>query len=349
SIISGTVKGPTGSPLDGAWVWADLPRTSNSPARFVKGQVSKDGGKYSLWLPSSSTYNIRAAVAEERGYISPEMVAVTITVPATITQDLQFRQSDARIQGVVTLGGSAHASFVRAWGEKGGQATATAGDDGSYTLSVTKNDRWRLVAVSEVGGKLYRSDPAIISVGETTPIIFNLTLKEVGTVPTSVSITFDASQMQVISLSDGTQVTIPGGALAVSGTVSVLAVPKSSVPAQKGAEPLSLGYDLAATYADGNAITSFLRNVTVVINYTEAQLAALGITEDQVVAKYWDTTTSTWKTPDNVIQDRENNTLTISTNHFTIFAGVLGSGDITAGALTKIYVPFAAKNSSGGW
>lgn len=129
-----------------------------------------------------------------------------------------------------------------------------------------------------------------------------------------------------------------------------MAVPKHSVPAERGAEPIGVGYDLTATDSDGNTITTFLRNVTVLIRYTDAQLAALGISEDNVVAKYWDSTTSTWRTPDNVIQDRENNTFSISTNHFTTFAGVetVFAGVESVGP-TTVYLPMVFKAYTVGW
>jgi hypothetical protein len=121
------------------------------------------------------------------------------------------------------------------------------------------------------------------------------------------------------------------------------------VPAQKGDAPVSLGYDLQVIDSDRNSITSSLQNVPVVITYTGAQLASLGITEGQVITKYWHRTTSTWKTPDIVIQNKDINIFSISTNRFTVFCGMLGTETVVTNQTVRFICPLAPKVSEGAW
>lgn len=194
-------------------------------------------------------------------------------------------------------------------------------------------------AMYETGTSFARSDEQIVSpsAGSNT---LNLNLTNTGTLPDSISVTFSATNQKTITLSDGTTINIPSGVLASSGNVTVTVDPKAQLPNQSLATPIDIGYDIKAFDANGNEITgNFNSNVTIVIPYTDAELTALGITEDDLVPSYWDSTTSTWKAASNISIDKDNNTVTITINHFTDFAlvsaGKTGTTSTTTSSTTS--------------
>src|SRR5262249_5473490 len=83
------------------------------------------------------------------------------------------------------------------------------------------------------------------------------------------------------------------------------------------------GYRLQAFDASRLPISHFNSDVTLAIPFTAAQLAALGVTPEQLVPSYWDEATASWKPVPNVSVETDVNgdgTVFISVNHFTDFA-----------------------------
>jgi len=138
--------------------------------------------------------------------------------------------------------------------------------------------------------------------------------------PEALTVQFDSTKPKVIELTDGTELNIPANALATSGNVTLSINPKTSLPSKKGDRPIWYGYEFSATNATSQTITSFNSDITISFPYTDAQLVKLGITADQLVPSYWDSTTGTWRQVGNVTIDTTNHLVVITTNHFTDYA-----------------------------
>lgn len=352
ATITGTVTDPTGAAFPGVWVSVDT-RSNDTAGSFNRmnwfsnGSMTDSSGTYTIKVPSGSTYNVMANMPGSSSYINPSRVSVTPTSGGTSTVNLQFKNADATITGTTTRGGSAVAAFVTAWSEDGGYAGASSGSNGVYSLSVTSGSNWHVKAMYDSGTTFYRSSESIVnpSSGSNT---LNLDLSNSGTMPESTTVTFSASNQKTITLTDGTTITIPAGALASSGNVTITVTGKAQLPNQALATPIKIGYDITALDSNGSEITStFNSNVTIVMPYTEADLTALGLTEDDLLAGYWDSSTNSWKTSDNISIDKDNNTITLTTNHFTDFAP-FSAGKRSTSSTTSSSTSTTSSSSSGG-
>ncbi len=326
ATINGTVTDPSGAAFSGVWVSVDTRSNETTGGSFNRAQWFSSGamtdstGTYTMKVPSGTTYNVIAALPGSSSYINPKQVSVTPTSGSTSTVNLQFKNADATITGTAKQNGNAVPAFVSAWSEDGGYSGTTAGSNGVYSLSVASGTNWHVKAMYESGTSFYRSNESVVS-PNTGSNSLDLNLSNSGTMPESTTVTYSASNQKTITLSDGTTITIPAGALASSGNVTVTITGKAQLPNQSMATPIKIGYDITAYDGNGTEITStFNSNVTIVMPYTEADLAALGLTEDDLVAGYWDTSTNSWKSSDNISIDKDNNTITVTTNHFTDFA-----------------------------
>ncbi|MBI2304460.1 MAG: carboxypeptidase regulatory-like domain-containing protein [Chloroflexi bacterium] len=338
AVVSGTVYDAGGSPLAGAWVGAHEVVNVGAGRSIHVGDRTDVLGRYSFRVPGG-TYWIDSRVSQERGLVSPHPVSTTLGVTGTANIDFRFRAADGVISGVVTLDGVPHRAFVWAWSESGGNNWMPT-ESGTFTLGVTRGDVWHLGANSEEGTTFYRSEDLRVVVGDSGLATQNITLTVAGTLPPPESFTFDASQMRIINLSDGTQIQIPAGAMVPTGTVTLRAVPKANLPRERDMRPLGLGYRLSAAKDTGETINSFNSAVTIVFSYTEEQLARLGVTETALVPSYWDDATSSWRPVDNVVVDTVNHRVSFQIFHFTDY-GLL--------ARTAAAAPSGGGNSISGY
>jgi len=336
STISGTVTGPDESGLPWVWVSVDTragEQESDSQASYwySLGTSTWTDGTYSIDVPAG-TYYVRAFMPLSYGYINPEETRVTVDAQTPGTVNLQFRQPDATITGTVTDASDAPVedALVWAYSTEGGYTETTTDENGDYTLAVTKEDEWHVGAVNETDTSYAKSSESLVDVPDATGTDEeDLSLTLTGTMPEPVVATFDATNSKTITLEDGTVISIPAGALASSGNVTVTATPKAELPAQDGASPISIGYDITATDSNGSEIsTTFSSNVTITLPYTDAQLTSAGLGEEDLTPSYWDDTTAAWKPMDGVVVNDDENTISFSTNHFTEF-GLLGASDTT--------------------
>jgi hypothetical protein len=164
----------------------------------------------------------------------------------------------------------------------------------------------------------------------------DLTLEAHDTLPDAMAFRFDAAQDQLLGLSNGAQIFVPAGALAPSGFVTLLARPLVELADDGGAQPVSFGYRLQAFDDAGLPITHFNAPVTLVIPFTADQLAALGVSAEQLVPQYWDATCNCWKPVPTVSVQTDlsgNGTVSVALEHFTDFA-------LTAAqAMVQVYLP----------
>ena len=296
-------------------------------------------GNFTMNVPAG-TYFVNASMpywqTSAQSLINPEEQEKTVDASNSATANLVFRQVDSQISGTVSLDGTATSAYVWAWAEKGGGSDATAGADGSYSVNATKNDVWHIGAVKEGGQTVYMSNEYLVETGDNATNTQNISLAEKNwSLPDSISSTFDPTKLKTISLSDGTVISIPANACVTDAdnppaTVTFTATPSATLPSQKGDKPLWYGYDFSVTEPDGTQVTTFNSDITISFPFTETVLTDEGLTEDDLTLKYYNETTGEWEQVATVVIDRDNNTVTISVNHFTVFAITTDVADTTA-------------------
>ena len=319
AVISGTVTAPNGQPLGGARVTVIEKGTSQAVA-FRRWTYSNAAGHYSLWVPAGS-YKV---TSDYLNAISPLPASVTLAATEKKTVNLQFRPKNATVSGTVVYDGQPHPAFLRAYSASGAHVIGQADLNGAWTLHLSASETWRIQAVGEEGSLFLKSERIqIIPPVGIDPTSYPLILQASETLPASLAIDFDASQDQVLTLSNGSQLVIPGGALQPSGMVSVAMHPKMDLSDDGGATPVSFGYRLLAFGDDRTPILHFNAPVTLVIPFTADQLAKLGVGPEQLIPSYWDPSTSSWKAvPNYSVQlfSNGNGTVSVSVDHFTDYA-----------------------------
>ncbi|MBX0327775.1 hypothetical protein K2Z83_08810, partial [Oscillochloris sp. ZM17-4] len=135
---------------------------------------------------------------------------------------------------------------------------------------------------------------------------------------------------------DGTSLTFPAGAVPNSITVSYTALfaPAHQPPA---GQAIIRSFTLRATGADGGPVTTFAKPYTLRVPYTDAQLAALGISDPtKLNVAYWGG--SAWA---NMLPcagcrvDTAGKAVVVVANHFSEFA--------LAGSRTYVYLPLVRR------
>ncbi len=135
----------------------------------------------------------------------------------------------------------------------------------------------------------------------------------------------------------------PPGAVTtpITITYSGLVTPTQSLG---GAHSAGSSFTLEARDGNGNLVTHFAKPYTLVINYTDEQLAAQGIAEDELNLAFWDG--SAWV---NVLPcagcgvDTVNNRLTAVLDHFTEFALLGGELPASGDGKRRVYLPMVRR------
>jgi len=324
STITGTVLKADGvTPETGAFISVDQRgggAESSEGKGFFNGAQTNQNGVYTVKI-SSGSYKVRVNIQPGTGYISPPEETVVVAANETSTKNFTLRESNATVTGKITLGGVETMAFVYAWADDGGFAQSMSGFNGNYSLDVSSGTTWHVGGGYETGTNAYRSEETAVTPANGSSSTVNLALvKSDYDLPQSLTVQFDATKPKVIELTDGTELNIPANALASSGNVTLNVNPKTSLPSKKGDRPIWYGYEFSATDATSQTITSFNSDITISFPYTDAQLVKLGITADQLVPSYWDTTTGSWKQVSNVTIDTTNHMVVITTDHFTDYA-----------------------------
>jgi hypothetical protein len=357
--IEGKVRGPGGLGIPGVRVSLTETGVASGVTRWA---YTNRLGDFTVRVPAG-TYQIIAHTPLPRlleNWIAPAPQRVSVAAQQAATANLRFRASDVTVTGTVTYqpeGGSEPVGFpalVRARAADGTTVhvpTQRATNNsavpaspqlaingtvitGTYSLKLLTGLEWTIEAVSSSGAdgsapdenKFLRSEKTVITLDNgTNPPVVDLALEEVSDLPESQIFAFAAGEAQLFTMADGSTVQSPPGAFAETGNVLLTVRPLPELEGTSDVEPVSFGYRLHAFDEDGKPITRFLQSITIEIPYTDAQLAALGISEDQLVPSYWDAATSSWKPVENVAvvpndDDEGGGVVLITTDHFTDYA-----------------------------
>ena len=327
SVVSGKVLDPIGKSLAGIWVSVDQESGTESPLTLTGSPTvsvvtgSTDGsGAFRFTVPPGK-YVVYAHLPSSLGLMNPVGVSVEIGIGQEQSVTLAGRPSNVRISGKVLLEGAGTSAFVFAWSEKGGVAETRASSDGSYFFSIVGGDTWHLGATKAIERNIYKSQEIVATIGNEATLSRDPTLiKTLDTLPDPVSKSATTSNIQSVSLADGASVIIPDGAINVAGSATITVTPTSELPSQATALPIGIGYNIEARDAGGNNITSFTKDISIRLPYRKEKLDVLGVSEDDLIASFWDEANRTWKKVDTFAVDKTNSVVAITINHLTRFA-----------------------------
>ena len=357
SDISGQVLEPNGStPVSGTFVFAE----GDSPfvGHFEAHTLSDPSGHFELHVPAGD-YVVRAGLPGDKlealGWLNPpplDIPPVSPTSPATGLQ-LRFRRLDGEIHGSVTFAPGivatpAHPAYLWGWSDTGQwaetqAAVVTGTNTFTYALRVISGTTWHVGAVYEDpdNGVFYESPEAVVPVlPPTGQAVQDLVLGGPYALPKPFIVNFDASQMQTIIMPDSVELSIPPGALAISGTVTLFILPTQEMRPEPGHEIVGRGYAMWAVDQNGQQITHFNQNVELTFHYpTDAELAMHGILEYRLIPVYYSTLAGQWILADSYVVDTIHNEITLRISHFTRF-GVMSS----VPAAKMVYLPLVLKS-----
>lgn len=188
-----------------------------------------------------------------------------------------------------------------------------------------------------------RASEEVVTVGSSTgQATQDLTLAGPYTLPQPLIVSFDGTQMQTIVLPDGVELSIPPGALVVSGTVTLFIFPTQELRPEEGQEVIGVGYEIWATDQNGQEIGQFNKNVVMTFYYPpDATLVSQGISEYKLVPMYYSTLVGHWILADSYVVDTANNEITCHMSHFSKF-GVSS----TEARQYPLYLPLVLRNGS---
>ncbi len=334
SVISGIVLDPSGNPIPYAWVGANN-------FRQMEGKVKADvkGGKIietSTQTRSDGTFSINIIAGEfslfsglppefQNSYMPPKEVTVTVTPTSPATSVvMQYRQADAFVVATAIMpdGSKPDMGFCHAWQEAGGFSGKEIFGGGMAKIPLSEGS-WYIGCDTMKPGtqKFYRSQEQLVTVkkGDLLQKTFNLE-EGLFEIPQGYAETFSATAQKVITLPDGTTVSIPANALGTEGNVTFTANPDTKLFFTKDTKPVNFAWNFEALDSNNQLVTSFNSNVNICIPYNDEYLDKIGVGETDIVAKYYNDTAGAWQLPDGVTQDTENNIVCFSVSHFTNFA-----------------------------
>jgi hypothetical protein len=123
----------------------------------------------------------------------------------------------------------------------------------------------------------------------------------------------------------------------VSGTVTLHVTPIATFPHQRHANVYRYGYAFTAVDAYGQPIEQrFNQDVLITFHYSDAELRALGLSEQWLKPAYFSTTTDSWTFPQSYVVDTMANVVAMQIDHFTDFA-------LTSPAGQRLFLPLVVR------
>ncbi|MEA1981446.1 MAG: hypothetical protein U9N54_10790 [candidate division Zixibacteria bacterium] len=288
-----------------------------------KGMINVIGGKtYLVGAPPPPKF-------DSENWMPPEEQEVFVAKDGTASVVLQYKEADGNITGTITFedGSPVPFGFVGGW-EEGGSNSGAPNFGSTYTLPVSKDGIWHINADTFSGSEYFTSGDIVIKTPDTTgfTIEINFVLSKSDFVfPEPKCATWDSTQPKVVNLSDGTNLTFPARSLAESGNVTVCAQPTVNLKPEKNKKPAKgFGYSLTATDASNQTIATFNSAVTISMKVEAEKLAEFGITPEDLLPAFFNTTTNKWDTVNNATYDAANDLLSFTTTHFTDYTIVTG-------------------------
>ncbi|SVB79932.1 uncharacterized protein METZ01_LOCUS232786, partial [marine metagenome] len=319
--ISGTVQLPAsaGTVTEEVFVWVNRVVATGSSAKPYFTDVETEDGAFSFKLADGHSYELGVFLPPGSDYGEPTVETVDLTSATSATGvTLTLVSVGASISGTVALEDGttiADAVFVYAWSETGQGVETTTDTSGAYTLSVPEGIAWYVGSdfQTEAGVSYKTAKESLVDMTSgSQSVTRNLTIfQQTLDLPTSIADKFVISKGYSKILDDGTQIDIPANFLSVEDTsvevtinISPLTTGLSSTATTR---PVNYGYSFEILDSDGKAITStFSKDVTVIISYDPADIAALGVDAADIDISFYSATKGSWEAAKSVTVDEDN-------------------------------------------
>ncbi|MBI3120301.1 MAG: carboxypeptidase regulatory-like domain-containing protein [Candidatus Kerfeldbacteria bacterium] len=355
--VTGEILDPDGDPVEGhLWIGA-------SNRRFLEERVKGDfegamildigsevmDGEFSLGLVAGThavtgdkvEYEVFVGLPPEKQsmrWMPPQNVTLTPDAGDELELTMQFTEADTEMTGTVRTeeGEIPDHGFVWAWNDLGGFSGVEVWN-GEFALPLNISEGfWHIGAHAEIFGEgFFEAEETMVLVSSDEPLEHDFVVSEYRyDVPESSSFSFDAGTAFSATLEDGTEITVPAGAMGESGsTVNLTATPDVNFY-ETGDKQVGGGFvwDFEA-FVDNQLVESFNSNVTLSIPYNEDELSELdGMDEENISGQYYDDQSNTWNPPDTTTVDTVNDRIILQLSHFTQvgIVGVAGGGSLAA-------------------
>lgn len=340
--VSGTVEATvldnSNKPVTNAWVhcgnWSELSgtiRADTKESKIIENGAPVDvTGKANIGLVVGHKYECNVgARSESSDLVGSEAQVIDLTSAKKATVKFIMQKANAKITGKISLVNNANITtddldnvWCHGWSEKGYNSFGD-GLSTKYTLNAI-TDTWNISCGGEArssDGKRewYSSPDTIVKVTGDGSVTKDLVLsKSVFEIPESFSETFDATQVKMITLSDGTRLNIPAYALATEGNVTLTAEPELQAIETYTDGLANVPWNFEVYDSAGKLISGdFSDTITLVMPYNPAILKTLDIDETTILPKYFDTDSNSWKNVDNATLDAIANEVTLHLSHFS--------------------------------
>jgi hypothetical protein len=150
--------------------------------------------------------------------------------------------------------------------------------------------------------------------------------------PSFVTQTMNATSGGNIAVSDNSAaVSFPAGAVSMDTSVTITPTETFTAPATTQGVAGNKAFEFKAEVGTAT-ITNFAKDVTLTFKYSDSDIA--GLKESTLQVYYWNTATNKWVLVGGTV-DVAANTITATTNHFTLFS-VMGDKEVGTGDLIKL-------------
>ncbi len=337
--ISGVVTNADDNAVSGAAVKATC--TTNSGKSFEFKTTTDTAGAYALDTVNGKC--VLNSAVEDGSNLPSGDESVTMSGGTDIDHDLQLQDSTATLKVTPTATATSGIAAVDvesgscyAYNADGVYVTADINDDtGKASLPVLAGDwSYGCRVVSDDKVKVSADDVvATVQSGDTESV--NAAVASADDNFDNLVVQFSATSDSTFSLPDGTEVFVPANALDNTGNVTITASMTTDIASQDG---LAAGPAIELTARDSNnrQITgSFNGDITIKFAYTPTMLEKYGLSEADLSGGYTYNDGALAVTDQGYTIDTENNTVTVTTDHFSTFAiaGVKAVAPSTAKSL----------------
>ncbi len=326
-------------PLSGVGIMLDSIGAGGESAtkvRFTDIRITDKNGVAHFNVISGSYY-IRGYTANN-ALLNPKEQAVNISGvnnSATLIFGLRstIRSTDVTITGKVYLndGTSLGGVLVGAWSEAGESRSVTTASDGTFSMTISKTNRWHFMAVKEIAFIPYKSTDIVLETNEDTATLDLHLVKFSGfRLIAPVTEIHSVERQAVVKIADGTKVVVEPNAAsgALGGTVNVIIKPTVEVVSQAGVQVIGLAYDISMSDSYGTQLTEFKKKIEITLPYDEKILKDEKITAEQLKIAYFSEKLNTWVMIDDYTLNKDKKVLVARVDHLTRFA-IVSAADIT--------------------
>jgi hypothetical protein len=299
----------------------------NVDGALVSGRKADATGTVVFQLPRGN-YTLRAYPETTLNYFNPEPIAFSLigTEQKEIVIVLQARviENLKTINGIVKFdGGAGTDAFVWGWSDRGENISLRSDAAGKFTIKSKPLSVWRVGANKTAADGVYKAAEISVFMQDVDVVADLVLVKQAIVLSPPVVQTASSTTSITAQSTDGAQVVVPANVTQVTGQVTVGISPTVEAPVQAAKQPVSTVYDVTITDAGGTSVTSLSDVIEISLPYNEVDISGYGVSEDALLASYYDEASGAWIQVSDFSVDTLNNVVVARVDHLTRFAVVM--------------------------